>query len=160
MEVGSAVMSILASGGPIAQAERVGSLLSPSMGLIRKSGAGSTSGSQRADLSSWPGHTESRLGMNWRKSHGQPSGDKSFAEASEIFLRLLSGETIDSTMIRETVLLPAPASAAMKHWERVGETAMKMMGTREMPDSIQIPRRYGFESIATIPKDWRRDLLN
>ena len=27
MEVGSAVMSILASGGPIAQAERVGSLL-------------------------------------------------------------------------------------------------------------------------------------
>ena len=62
-------------------------------------------------------------------------------------------------MIRETVLTRS-SFRSDEDWERVGEAAMKMMGTGEIPDSIQIPRRYEFESIATIPKDWRRDLLN
>ena len=56
-------------------------------------------------------------------------------------------------MIRETVLTRS-SFRSDEDWERVGEAAMKMMGTGEIPDSIQIPRRYEFESIATIPKEW------
>ena len=158
MEVGSAVMSILASGGPIAQAERVGSLLALH-GLDqeerRRVHIGFSAG--RFEFMARPYGISPRNELEevaWPALRGQI-----FAEASEIFLRLLSGETIDSTMIRGTVLTRS-SFRSDEDWERVGETAMKMMGTGEIPDSIQIPRRYEFESIATIPKDWRRDLLN
>ena len=82
-----------------------------------------------------------------------------FAEASEIFLRLLSGEVIDSSMIRETVLSRSNFRSD-GDWDNVQKAAMKLLGMSSMPDSISIPRRYDFESIATIPKEWRRDLLN
>ena len=57
MDVGSAVMSILASGGPIAQAERGSDHSLRSMGWTPRKEGGSTSDSQRDASSSWRGPT-------------------------------------------------------------------------------------------------------
>ena len=158
MEVGSAVMSILASGGPIAQAERVGSLIALH-GLKkeerRRVHIGFSAG--RFEFMARPYGISPRNALEevaWPALRGQI-----FAEASEIFLRLLSGEVIDSSMIRETVLYRSNFRSD-GDWDNVQKAAMKLLGMSSMPDSICIPRRYDFESIATIPKEWRRDLLN
>ena len=158
MEVGSAVMSILASGGPIAQAERVGSLLALH-GLNkeerRRVHIGFSAG--RFEFMARPYGISPRNALEevaWPALRGQI-----FAEASEIFLRLLSGEVINSSMIRETVLSRSNFRSD-EDWDNVQKAAMKLLGMNSMPDSISIPRRYDFESIATIPKEWRRDLLN
>ena len=158
MEVGSAVMSILASGGPIAQAERVGSLIALH-GLKkeerRRVHIGFSAG--RFEFMARPYGISPRNALEevaWPALRGQI-----FAEASEIFLRLLSGEVIDSSMIRETVLYRSNFRSD-GDWDNVQKAAMKLLGMSSMPDSISIPRRYDFESIATIPKEWRRDLLN
>ena len=158
MEVGSAVMSILASGGPIAQAERVGSLLALH-GLNkeerRRVHIGFSAG--RFEFMARPYGISPRNALEevaWPALRGQI-----FAEASEIFLRLLSGEVIDSSMIRETTLSRSNFRSD-GDWNNVQEAAKELMGLNKMPDSILIPRRYEFESIATIPKEWRRDLLN
>ncbi len=158
MEVGSAVMSILASGGPIAQAERVGSLIALH-GLKkeerRRVHIGFSAG--RFEFMARPYGISPRNALEevaWPALRGQI-----FAEASEIFLRLLSGEVIDSSMIRETVLSRSNFRSD-GDWDNVQKAAMKLLGMSSMPDSICIPRRYDFESIATIPKEWRRDLLN
>ena len=158
MEVGSAVMSILASGGPIAQAERVGSLIALH-GLKkeerRRIHIGFSAG--RFEFMARPYGISPRNALEevaWPALRGQI-----FAEASEIFLRLLSGEVIDSSMMRETVLSRSNFRSD-GDWDNVQKAAMKLLGMNSMPDSISIPRRYDFESIATIPKEWRRDLLN
>ena len=158
MEVGSAVMSILASGGPIAQAERVGSLLALH-GLNkeerRRVHIGFSAG--RFEFMARPYGISPRNALEevaWPALRGQI-----FAEASEIFLRLLSGEVIDSSMIRETVLSRSNFRSD-GDWDNVQKAAMELSGMNSIPDSISIPRRYDFESIATIPKEWRRDLLN
>ena len=158
MEVGSAVMSILASGGPIAQAERVGSLIALH-GLKkeerRRVHIGFSAG--RFEFMARPYGISPRNALEevaWPALRGQI-----FAEASEIFLRLLSGEVIDSSMIRETVLSRSNFRSE-EDWDNVQKAAMKLLGMNSMPTSISIPRRYDFESIATIPKEWRRDLLN
>ena len=158
MEVGSAVMSILASGGPIAQAERVGSLIALH-GLNkeerRRVHIGFSAG--RFEFMARPYGISPRNALEevaWPALRGQI-----FAEASEIFLRLLSGEVIDSSMIRETVLSRSNFRSD-GDWDNVQKAAMKLLGMNSIPDSISIPRRYDFESIATIPKEWRRDLLN
>ena len=158
MEVGSAVMSILASGGPIAQAERVGSLLALH-GLNkeerRRVHIGFSAG--RFEFMARPYGISPRNALEevaWPALRGQI-----FAEASEIVLRLLSGEVIDSSMIRETTLSRSNFRSD-GDWNNVQEAAKELMGLNKMPDSILIPRRYEFESIATIPKEWRRDLLN
>ena len=158
MEVGSAVMSILASGGPIAQAERVGSLIALH-GLKkeerRRVHIGFSAG--RFEFMARPYGISPRNALEevaWPALRGQI-----FAEASEIFLRLLSGEVIDSSMIRETVLSRSNFRSD-GDWDNVQKAAMKLLGMNSMPDSISIPRRYDFESIATIPKERRRDLLN
>ena len=158
IEVGSAVMSILASGGPIAQAERVGSLIALH-GLKkeerRRVHIGFSAG--RFEFMARPYGISPRNALEevaWPALRGQI-----FAEASEIFLRLLSGEVIDSSMIRETVLSRSNFRSD-GDWDNVQKAAMKLLGMSSMPDSISIPRRYDFESIATIPKEWRRDLLN
>ena len=158
MEVGSAVMSILASGGPIAQAERVGSLLALH-GLNkeerRRVHIGFSAG--RFEFMARPYGISPRNALEevaWPALRGQI-----FAVASEIFLRLLSGEVIDSSMIRETVLSRSNFRSD-GDWDNVQKAAMELSGMNSIPDSISIPRRYDFESIATIPKEWRRDLLN
>ena len=158
MEVGSAVMSILGSGGPIAQAERVGSFLAlhgldPSE--TRRLHVGFSAG--RFEFMARPYGIVPRDAVEkaaWPALRGQI-----FAEASEIFLRLLNGEVVSSDMIRPTVLSRA-SFRSDEDWKEVQNAAISARGLDSTPDSIDIARRYEFEEIKTIPQEWRRELLN
>ena len=158
MEVGSAVMSILGSGGPIAQAERVGAFLAlhgldPSES--RRLHVGFSAG--RFEFMARPYGIVPRDVVEeaaWPALRGQI-----FAEASEIFLRLLNGEVISSDMIRPTVLTRANFRSD-EDWERVQLAAVECRGLDVAPDEVPIDPRYSFEEIKTIPQEWRRELLN
>jgi alkanesulfonate monooxygenase SsuD/methylene tetrahydromethanopterin reductase-like flavin-dependent oxidoreductase (luciferase family) len=158
MEVGSAVMSILASGGPIAQAERVGALLAlhgMDPGESRRLHIGFSAG--RFEFMARPYGIVPRDAVEeaaWPALRGQV-----FAEASEIFLRLLNGEVISSDMIRPTILTRSNFRSD-EDWRGVQEAAVSLRGLDSPPDSIEIARRYEFEEIKTIPQEWRRELLN
>jgi len=158
MEVGSAVLSILASGGPIAIAERVGSFLALH-GLDdmedRKLHIGFSAG--RFEFMARPYGIVPRNAIEeaaWPSLRGQI-----FAEASEIFLRLLNGEVISSNMIRDTILT-RESFRSDEDWERVQNAAKDFNALDEIPEKVEIPHRYDFEEIKTIPQNWRRELLN
>ena len=158
MEIGSAVMSILASGGPIAQAERVGSFLSLH-GLdpneSRRLHIGFSAG--RFEFMARPYGIVPRDPVEeeaWPALRG-----RIFAEASEIFLRLLRGDVLSSDMVARTVLTRSNFRSD-GDWERVQQQALTHYGLDDLPDSIEIRNRYDFEEIKIIPQNWNRDLLN
>ena len=158
MEVGSAVLSILASGGPIAIAERVGSFIALH-GMqeeeCRRLQIGFSAG--RFEFMARPYGIVPRDPVEeeaWPALRGQV-----FAEAAEIFLRLLNGEIISSDMIRDTILTRENFRSD-EDWSNVQKASMKHNETNELPDFIEIPHRYEFEEIKTIPQEWRRELLN
>ena len=158
MEVGSAVLSILASGGPIAIAERVGAFLAlhGMDGMEdRKLHIGFSAG--RFEFMARPYGIIPRNIVEeaaWPALRGQI-----FGEASEIFLRLLNGEVISSNMIRDTILTRENFRSD-EDWERVQIAAKEFSNQNEVTEKIEIPHRYDFEEIKTIPQNWRRDLLN
>jgi len=158
MEVGSAVMSILGSGGPIAQAERVGAFLALH-GLdsdeARRLHVGFSAG--RFEFMASPYGVVPRDAVEeaaWPALRGQV-----FVEASEIFLRLLNGEAISSDMIQPTILTRSNFRSD-EDWARVQQAAVECRGLEGVPDEVPIERRYSFEEIKTIPQEWRRELLN
>ncbi|DAC46696.1 MAG TPA: LLM class flavin-dependent oxidoreductase, partial [Candidatus Thalassarchaeaceae archaeon] len=158
MEVGSAVMSILASGGPIAQAERVGSFLTLH-GLDsnekRKLHIGFSAG--RFEFMARPYGIVPRNPVEeaaWPALRG-----RIFAEASEIFLRLLRGEILSSEMVGKTILT-RDNFRSDEDWSNVQEKACKYFDLEDSPESIEIGNRYQFEEIKIIPQDWDRGLLN
>tara|TARA_B100001769_G_scaffold156335_1_gene122780 strand:- start:14128 stop:15369 length:1242 start_codon:yes stop_codon:yes gene_type:complete len=158
MEVGSAVLSILASGGPIAIAERVGAFLALH-GMDdteeRRLHIGFSAG--RFEFMARPYGIIPRNIVEeaaWPALRGQI-----FGEASEIFLRLLNGEVISSNMIRDTILT-RENFRSNEDWERVQIAAKEFSNQNEVTEKIEIPHRYDFEEIKTIPQNWRRDLLN
>ena len=158
MEVGSAVLSILASGGPIAIAERVGAFLAlhGMDGMEdRKLHIGFSAG--RFEFMARPYGIIPRNMVEeaaWPALRGQI-----FAEASEIFLRLLNGEVISSNMIRDTVLTRENFRSD-EDWKKVQDAAKEFFDLKELTETVEIPHRYDFEEIKTIPQNWRRDLLN
>ena len=158
MEVGSAVLSILASGGPIAIAERVGAFLAlhGMDGMEdRKLHIGFSAG--RFEFMARPYGIIPRNIVEeaaWPALRGQI-----FAEASEIFLRLLNGEVISSNMIRDTVLTRENFRSD-EDWKKVQDAAKEFYDLKELTETVEIPHRYDFEEIKTIPQNWRRDLLN
>ncbi|MAQ06040.1 MAG: luciferase [Euryarchaeota archaeon] len=158
MEVGSAVLSILASGGPIAIAERVGSFLALH-GLDnmedRRLHIGFSAG--RFEFMARPYGIVPRNIIEeaaWPALRGQI-----FAEASEIFLRLLNGEVISSNIIRDTTLT-RESFRSDEDWIKVQNAAKEHNNLNEIPEKVEIPHRYDFEEIKTIPQNWRRELLN
>ena len=158
MEVGSAVLSILASGGPIAIAERVGAFLALH-GMDdteeRRLHIGFSAG--RFEFMARPYGIIPRNIVEeaaWPALRGQI-----FGEASEIFLRLLNGEVISSNMIRDTILTRENFRSD-EDWERVQIAVKEFSNQNEVTEKIEIPHRYDFEEIKTIPQNWRRDLLN
>ena len=158
MDVGSAVLSILSSGGPIAIAERVGSFIALH-GMMeeenRRLHIGFSAG--RFEFMARPYGIVPRNEIEevaWPALRGQI-----FAEASEIFLRLLSGEVISSEMIRDTILT-RDNFRSDEDWEKVQLASMKHNDSDDLPELIEIPHRYDFEEIKTIPQEWRRELLN
>ena len=158
MDVGSAVMSILASGGPIAQAERVGSFLAlhgMDPNEERKLHIGFSAG--RFEFMARPYGIVPRDAVEeaaWPALRGQI-----FSEASEIFLRLLNGEVVSSESVPATTL-KRENFRTDEDWGEVQRVAVRQHGLEAPPESIEIGNRYVFEDIKTIPQDWRRDLLN
>jgi alkanesulfonate monooxygenase SsuD/methylene tetrahydromethanopterin reductase-like flavin-dependent oxidoreductase (luciferase family) len=150
IDVGSAVVSILASGGPIAQAERIANTVQflSHMDSNRKLHVGFSAG--RFEFMARPYGIIPRTPVeeaSWPALRGQI-----FMEASEIFLRLLNGETIRSDDIRETVL-SRDNFRSDEDWLAVQEAAGSDAA------DISIERRYQFEEISIVPKSWPRNQL-
>ena len=142
IEVGSAVISILASGGPIAQAERIANTLQllAVRGDRRKLHVGFSAG--RFEFMARPYGIVPRTPTEeaaWPALRGQI-----FLEASEIFLRLLRGDVVNSDDIRSTVLTRENFRSD-EDWERV----QNAHGAKDQ--SIGIERRYMFEDIRIVP---------
>ncbi len=157
IEVGSAVLSILANGGPIAVAERVGNFcaLQELRGDSRKLHIGYSAG--RFQFMASPYGVIPRDAVEqaaWPALRGQI-----FWEASEIFLRLLNGEAFSSDSVRKTIL-SKDTFRTDEDWQAVQETAIEVGGLDKPPQEIEIPNHYQFEEIKCIPQNWNRDLLS
>jgi len=150
IDVGSAVVSILASGGPIAQAERIANTVQflSQMDSNRKLHVGFSAG--RFEFMARPYGIVPRNKIedaSWSVLRSQI-----FMEASEIFLRLLRGDTLHSDDVRSTVLT-RDNFRSDEDWLAVQEAAGEQL------DEIHIDRRYQFEEISIVPKSWPREQL-
>ena len=150
IDVGSAVVAIVASGGPIAQAERIAntvqflSLQSPN----RKLHVGFSAG--RFEFMARPYGILPRDAVEeaaWPALRGQI-----FIEAAEVFLRLLRGDTFSCEDVRQTILTRANFRSD-EDWEKV------QVAAETDADAIEIQRRYNFEDISIVPKEWPRNQL-
>jgi len=151
IHTGSAVMNILTCGGPIAAAEKIASFLTLH-GLDpdeqRRLNVGFSAG--RFEFMNRPFGITPRDAVEaaaWPALRGQI-----FAEGCHIFMRLLRGEVVSSDELPETVLTRANFRSDAD-WEKVQDAA----GGR--PSEIVIPRRYDFEPVQIVPREWRRELL-
>ena len=158
IHVGSAVMSLLTHGGPVGIAERVGAFLALH-GLDenekRKLRIGFSAG--RFEFMARPYGIVPRDIVEeaaWPALRGQI-----FAEASEIFLKLLNGEIVNSKDIRKTILTRSNFRSD-EDWIKVQEAITKRDSLTNAPDEIHIPNRYVFEDVKNIPQSWNRELLD
>jgi len=157
IEMGSAVMNILCMGGPIAHAERIGVFLALH-GLNpeerRRINVGFAAG--RFQFMNEASGIVPRDGVEeaaWPAMKGLV-----FREASEIFCRLLAGETLNSDQVGGTRLSRANFRSD-EDWERVQDAAIARDGLAERPDTVGVANRWQFENLKTVPQDFRRDLL-
>jgi alkanesulfonate monooxygenase SsuD/methylene tetrahydromethanopterin reductase-like flavin-dependent oxidoreductase (luciferase family) len=151
IEVGSAVLSILANGGPISVAERIGNFcaLQAVRGDQRRLNVGFSAG--RFQFMASPYGIVPRDAVEeaaWPALRGQI-----FWEAAEIMLRLVRGDTICSDDIRPTVLTRTNFRSD-EDWSNVQSAWGKEA------DEIPIYRRYVFEHIKSIPQEWDRSKVN
>ena len=150
IDIGSAVVSILASGGPIANAERVANTVQY-LSMIdsqRKLHFGFAAG--RFEFMARPYGIVPRTPVEkaaWPALRGQI-----FIEASEIFLRLLRGDTIGANDIGPTIL-------TRKNFRSDDDWAAVQAAAESQDDEIEIQRRYEFEDISIVPKHWPREQL-
>ena len=157
IEIGSAVLSILASGGPIAQAERIANtlnLLGMDANEKRKLHVGFAAG--RFEFMARPYGIVPRNSIEeaaWPALRGQI-----FMEASDIFLRLLRGDVINSTQTYKTILT-RDNFRSDEDWKAVQDAAVEFEGLDSVPQEIEIPKRYVFEDIKIVPQNFRRELL-
>jgi len=151
IEAGSAVMNILCNGGPVAAAERVAAFaalhgVDPSE--ERRIHVGFAAG--RFEFMNRAAGIVPRSPLEeaiWPALKG-----KVFAEAAEIFVRLVGGETISSDDVRKTTLTREDFRSD-EDWKRAEAAAG---GVRSR---IDIPRRWTFEKLKIVPQDWRRELV-
>lgn len=151
IDIGSAVISLLASGGPIAQAERIANAVQflSHIDEKRKLHLGFSAG--RFEFMARPYGIYPR---NEVETASWPAlKPKIFMEASEIFLRLLRGDILHSDDVKETILSADDFKNA-SDWKAVAELC-----NIDISDSIKIDRRYNFEEISIVPKDWPRHRL-
>ena len=158
IEIGSAVVFILASGGPIAQAERMANVLMLH-GLDpdekRRLHVGFSAG--RFEFMARPYGIVPRNAIEeaaWPALRGQI-----FLEAAEIFLRLLRGDVVNSDEVRTTVLT-RDNFRSDEDWQTVQEATMEFEALEAPPEAVHIPNRYVFEDLQIVPKTFNRSLLN
>jgi alkanesulfonate monooxygenase SsuD/methylene tetrahydromethanopterin reductase-like flavin-dependent oxidoreductase (luciferase family) len=157
IEVGSAVLSILANGGPITTAERIGNLCQL-LGLQndgRKVHVGFSAG--RFEFMARPYGIVPR---NSVESAAWPVlRNRIFREATEIVLRLIRGDAISSEDIQPTILRLEDFRDG-EDWAAVQLAAKNEYDLPALPNEVHIARRYAFENLKIIPKNWPRDKLN
>ena len=157
IEVGSAVMNLLCNGGPIAHAERVATFLAlhgldPSE--KRRLHVGFSSG--RFEFISEAHGVVPRDELEraaWPALRGQV-----FAEACEVFLRLLQGETLSSVEVAPTELTRGHFRTE-EAWTKVREIA-RATGRWSEEGRISVPPRWAFEALRIVPQAVRRELLD
>lgn len=149
IEVGSAIMNILANGGPIPAAEKVATALAwHGLGDERRRlhvgfGAG------RFD---YIGRTTGiRPRTDWEAAAWRQVKNAVMWEASEIFVRLLQGAELSDQDVAEQVL----TAAQFREPADFAEVA-ELAGAGG--DTIPVPRRWSFEVTRIVP-DFRPELL-
>jgi alkanesulfonate monooxygenase SsuD/methylene tetrahydromethanopterin reductase-like flavin-dependent oxidoreductase (luciferase family) len=154
IEAGSAVMNILCNGGPIAAAERVAAfcaLHGTDPEETRRVHVGFAAG--RFDFMNRAYGIQARDPLEaaaWPVVKG-----KVFAEACEIFLRLLRGDTLASADVSPRFLRRQDFRDESA-WAHVQSMAAAAGPT---PDSIPLAPRWSFEKLKIVPQEWRRELL-
>jgi alkanesulfonate monooxygenase SsuD/methylene tetrahydromethanopterin reductase-like flavin-dependent oxidoreductase (luciferase family) len=149
--VGSAILNILCNGGPIAHAERIRTFLALH-GLAPDEQRLLTIGfaSGRFPFINVPYGIVPR---NPVEAAAWPVvKNKIFEEATEIFLRLLKGETINSLMIAPRWLRRADFRSDAD-WQRVQEAFGQYV------DDIPVEHRWRFPNVKIVPQESRMDLL-
>ncbi|MDQ3279944.1 MAG: LLM class flavin-dependent oxidoreductase [Acidobacteriota bacterium] len=149
--VGSAIMNILANGGPIAAAERVKTFLALH-GLDENERRILTIGfaSGRFPFINIPYGIVPR---NAVEAAAWPVvKNKIFEEATEIFLRLLKGETLNSLMITPRFLRRGDFRKE-EDWMRAVEAYGHTV------DEIPLEPRWRFPNLKIVPQEPRMDLL-
>jgi alkanesulfonate monooxygenase SsuD/methylene tetrahydromethanopterin reductase-like flavin-dependent oxidoreductase (luciferase family) len=149
--VGSAIMNILCNGGPIAAAERIKTFLTLH-GLDADERRLLTIGfaSGRFPFINVPYGIVPR---NPVEAAAWPVvKNKIFEEATEIFLRLLKGETLSSTSIA-TRALSRPDFRSDADWQRAQEAFGQYV------DEIPLEPRWRFPNLKVIPQEAPLDLL-
>lgn len=151
IEVGSAIRNILCNGGPIAHAEAIRTFLSLH-GLNpeerRRLHIGFASG--RFEFSNRPYGVVPRNEVE--KAAWPVVKGKILREATEIFLRLLKGETLSSADLPRQTLV-RDEFRTDEDWK----TVLKAFGSEV--DFIVLDQRYHFEKLGVIPFDAPLDLL-
>ena len=158
IDLGSAVLSILASGGPIAQAERIANTLTHldriDAGGQRRLHIGFASG--RFEFMARPYGIDARDEVEaaaWPALRGQI-----FLEAATVFLRLLNGEVVNSDQARPTVL-ERGLFRTDEDWVKVQTAAMARDGLSKAPDRVDVAPRYVFEDLCIVPRNPPRERL-
>ncbi|HEX2122170.1 MAG TPA: LLM class flavin-dependent oxidoreductase [Thermoanaerobaculia bacterium] len=149
--VGSAIMNILCNGGPIAAAERIKTFLSLH-GLDPEEQRILTIGfaSGRFPFINVPYGIVPRDPVE--AAAWPVVKNKIFEEATEIFLRLLRGETLSSDSIAPRALRRADFRKD-EEWQRVVEAYGRYA------DEIPLAPRWRFPNLKIIPQEPRMDLL-
>jgi hypothetical protein len=149
-------MNILCNGGPIAAAERVAAFaalhgLDPAE--RRRIHVGFAAG--RVEFMNRAAGIVPRDAVEeaaWPALRG-----KVFAEAAEIFVRLLGGEVLSSDDVRPPTLGRGDFRSDAD-WERV-RTARQQTVSGSLPDELQLARRWEFEPVKIVPQAWRREIV-
>jgi len=151
ISMGSAILNILCNGGPIAHAERIKTFLAlhgldPDEKRILTIGFASG----RFPFINIPYGIVPRNAVE--EAAWPVMKNKIFEEATEIFLRLLKGETLNSSMIAKQSLKRSDFRTDAD-WERV------LAAYGERIDEIPVSPRYVFPNLKIVPQESRMDLL-
>ncbi|HSY48146.1 MAG TPA: LLM class flavin-dependent oxidoreductase [Thermoanaerobaculia bacterium] len=149
--VGSAIMNILCNGGPIAAAERIKTFLALH-GLDPKERRLLTIGfaAGRFPFINIPYGIVPRTPVE--EAAWPVVKNKIFEEATEIFLRLLRGETLSSSMIANRSLQPKDFRSD-GDWQRVVDAC------GQSADEIPLAPRWVFPNLKIVPRESRMELL-
>ncbi len=151
IHVGSAVMNIVCNGGPLAAAEKVATFatlhgLDPEED--RRLHLGFSAG--RFDFMNRVTGIDAR--SPWEEAAWPQVKNRLFWEATEVFLRLLKGETLRSEDVPEYEIRASDFRSEAE-WLKVRELA------GASGEAIRLPRRWAFEATRIIPAHWRRELV-
>lgn len=151
INIGSAIMNILCNGGPIAAAERVKTFLALH-GLDERERRTLTVGfaAGRFPFINVPYGIVPRTPVE--QAAWPVLRNKIFQEATEIFLRLLRGETLNSDQIRPKALRREDFRTE-EDWSRV------LLAWGMPAEEIPIAPFWRFPNLKVIPEDVRTDLL-